>query len=92
MLPPYGEAPLELLVKGVTLENDDQAAFPDAPSERAVKHVEELMSARQEGYEAYVLFFHPRLLQHDFGNPYMIGRRTLTPGQNPSARLLMIVR
>lgn len=43
-------------VKGVTLENDDQAAFPDAPSERAVKHVEELMSARQDGYEAYVLF------------------------------------
>lgn len=43
-------------VKGVTLENDNQAAFPDAPSERAVKHVEELMLAREEGYEAYVLF------------------------------------
>lgn len=43
-------------VKGVTLENDNQAAFPDAPSERAVKHVEELISARQEGYEAYILF------------------------------------
>ena len=43
-------------VKGVTLENDNQAAFPDAPSERAVKHVEELMLAKQEGYEAYILF------------------------------------
>lgn len=43
-------------VKGVTLENDNQAAFPDAPSERAVKHVEELMLARQDGYEAYILF------------------------------------
>lgn len=43
-------------VKGVTLENDDRAAFPDAPSERAVKHVEELMLALEEGYEAYLLF------------------------------------
>jgi len=43
-------------VKGVTLEKDNQAAFPDAPSERAVKHVEELMLARQEGYEAWILF------------------------------------
>ena len=43
-------------VKGVTLESDGHAAFPDAPSERAVKHVEELMAARNEGYEAYILF------------------------------------
>lgn len=43
-------------VKGVTLESNGQAAFPDAPSERAVKHVEELMLARQEGYEAYIVF------------------------------------
>lgn len=43
-------------VKGVTLENDCLAAFPDAPSERAIKHVEELMAAKQEGYEAYILF------------------------------------
>ena len=43
-------------VKGVTLENDNIASFPDAPSERAVKHVEELIKARKEGYEAYILF------------------------------------
>lgn len=43
-------------VKGVTLERDGVVSFPDAPSERAVKHVEELIKARQEGYEAYVLF------------------------------------
>ena len=43
-------------VKGVTLENDGVAAFPDAPSERAVKHVEELIEAKQDGYEVYVLF------------------------------------
>lgn len=43
-------------VKGVTLENDNVAAFPDAPSERAVKHVEELIEARALGYEAYLIF------------------------------------
>ena len=43
-------------VKGVTLEEDGIAKFPDAPSERAVKHVEELISARKEGYEAVVCF------------------------------------
>lgn len=43
-------------VKGVTLENDNIVAFPDAPSERAIKHIEELIYARKKGYEAYVLF------------------------------------
>lgn len=43
-------------VKGVTLETDNIAAFPDAPSERAVKHVEELIEARAQGYEAYLVF------------------------------------
>ena len=43
-------------VKGVTLEEEGEARFPDAPSERAVKHVEELIRARQEGYGAIVLF------------------------------------
>lgn len=45
-----------LEVKGVTLEKDNIVSFPDAPSERAVKHVEELIRACKEGYEAYVLF------------------------------------
>ncbi len=43
-------------VKGVTLEEDGVVRFPDAPSERAVKHVEELKAAVEEGYEAYVFF------------------------------------
>ena len=43
-------------VKGVTLENDGVASFPDAPTERGVKHIEELMTAVSEGYEAYVFF------------------------------------
>lgn len=43
-------------VKGVTLEENGVVRFPDAPSERAVKHVEELAAAVAKGYEAYVMF------------------------------------
>ena len=35
-------------VKGVTLETDNIASFPDAPSDRAVKHVDELIKAKKE--------------------------------------------
>lgn len=51
-----GERKIFMEVKGVTLEEDNVVRFPDAPSERAVKHVEELIAAKQEGYEVYVLF------------------------------------
>ncbi|MBQ7226738.1 MAG: DNA/RNA nuclease SfsA [Clostridia bacterium] len=43
-------------VKGVTLEKDGVASFPDAPTERGVKHLRELTEAKNEGYDAYVLF------------------------------------
>ena len=43
-------------VKGVTLEENGVCRVPDAPSERAVKHLEELILAKQEGYETYVFF------------------------------------
>lgn len=43
-------------VKGVTLENNNIVSFPDAPSERAVKHLEDLKKAVSEGYDAYVIF------------------------------------
>lgn len=43
-------------VKGVTLENNGTAMFPDAPTIRGVKHINELIEAAKEGYEAYVLF------------------------------------
>ena len=43
-------------VKGVTLEDRGIVRFPDAPSERAVKHVEELVAAKRQGYRAFVLF------------------------------------
>ena len=43
-------------VKGVTLEENGVVRFPDAPSERAVKHVVELVQAYRDGYQVYVLF------------------------------------
>lgn len=43
-------------VKGVTLEEDGAVLFPDAPTQRGVKHLEELIRAREAGYEAAVCF------------------------------------
>lgn len=43
-------------VKGVTLEEDGHARFPDAPTERGVKHIRELALCRREGLEAYLCF------------------------------------
>lgn len=43
-------------VKGVTLEENGIAMFPDAPTERGVKHVRELTESVKEGYEACILF------------------------------------
>ena len=43
-------------VKGVTLEQDGDVLFPDAPTLRGVKHLEELIAARAEGYECWVCF------------------------------------
>lgn len=43
-------------VKGVTLEEDGVVRFPDAPSDRAVKHVEELIHAKKAGYQVYIIF------------------------------------
>ena len=43
-------------VKGVTLEENGIAKFPDAPTERGAKHLRELIKAKEEGYEAAALF------------------------------------
>ncbi len=51
-----GERNAFLEVKGVTLEENGVAMFPDAPTLRGVKHLNELCSCICEGYEAYVLF------------------------------------
>jgi len=43
-------------VKGVTLEEDGVAMFPDAPTERGVRHILELCRSLDEGYKAYIIF------------------------------------
>lgn len=43
-------------VKGVTLEENGVVLFPDAPTERGVKHLTELVDAIEDGYESYVFF------------------------------------
>lgn len=55
----YVESPVRkafIEVKGVTLEENNVARFPDAPTLRGVKHVEELIRCLEDGYEAYLLF------------------------------------
>ncbi len=51
-----GKRKIFVEVKGVTLEEEGVVLFPDAPTERGVKHLNELVSAVSEGYEAYVFF------------------------------------
>ncbi|MBQ7257928.1 MAG: DNA/RNA nuclease SfsA [Abditibacteriota bacterium] len=43
-------------VKGVTLERDGVMSFPDAPTERGTKHINELIQAHKVGYETYIVF------------------------------------
>ena len=45
-----------LEVKGCTLEKDGVGYFPDAPTERGVKHIRELIKAKSEGYNAALGF------------------------------------
>ena len=45
-----------LEVKGVTLEENGVASFPDAPTERGVKHIRELIKCKEAGFGAYILF------------------------------------
>ncbi len=55
-------------VKGVTLEEEGKVRFPDAPSERAIRHVEELIQAKREGYRA-ILFFVIQMKGVDYFTP-----------------------
>ena len=43
-------------VKGCTLEVDGTGYFPDAPTERGVKHIHELIKAKQKGYNTMLAF------------------------------------
>ena len=43
-------------VKGVTLEENGNCRFPDAPTERGLKHIKELTDCVNNGYSAYIIF------------------------------------
>ncbi len=45
-----------LEVKGVTLEDNGVVLFPDAPTERGIKHINELIDCKKNGYLAYIIF------------------------------------
>jgi sugar fermentation stimulation protein A len=51
-----GQRKIFVEVKGVTLEEDGVALFPDAPTLRGVKHLNELIVCIKDGYEAHVVF------------------------------------
>lgn len=51
-----GDRKIFIEVKGVTLEEEGIARFPDAPTERGIKHIQELIKCRKDGYEAYLIF------------------------------------
>jgi sugar fermentation stimulation protein A len=51
-----GEGKLFLEVKSVTLVQEGRALFPDAPTKRGVRHLRSLMQAKDEGYDAAIIF------------------------------------
>lgn len=51
-----GEQKYLMEVKGCTLEIDGIGYFPDAPTQRGIKHLRELKKAVQEGYRCYAAF------------------------------------
>jgi len=59
-------------VKGVTLEQDGVVMFPDAPTERGVKHINELCRCIDNGYKAYIFF----IIQMDNAKYFTPNRKT----------------
>ena len=59
-------------VKGVTLEENGVCRFPDAPTERGIKHLNELSECVKEGFKAYVFF----VVQMDCGVVFEPNRKT----------------
>ena len=51
-----GERKIFAEIKGVTLEENGVVMFPDAPTERGVKHIKELCECVKNGYEGYIFF------------------------------------
>lgn len=51
-----GDRKIFIEVKGVTLEENNVVLFPDAPTQRGVKHINELVQCINDGYEAQIVF------------------------------------
>lgn len=66
----YGGKKAFIEVKGVTLEKEGVMMFPDAPTERGVKHINELCECIKDGYEAYAVF----VIQADAGEYFTPNR------------------
>lgn len=85
--PRYGRGRLDLLlrspnggrvlveVKGVTLCRGGLALFPDAPTQRGARHMEELIRAVSEGFGAAVLFLVLRRCAERFSPNWELDRR-----------------
>ncbi|TYQ15132.1 UNVERIFIED_CONTAM: sugar fermentation stimulation protein A [Acetivibrio alkalicellulosi] len=43
-------------IKGVTLEKDGIAKFPDAPTQRGTKHIYEIINSSENGYQSFIFF------------------------------------
>lgn len=78
-------------VKGVTLVEGDLALFPDAPSLRATRHLEELITLKEEGFRTAVIF----VLQHPLGKRFRPNKandplfaRTLEKAQKKGVEIL----
>ena len=59
-------------VKGVTLEEDGTAMFPDAPTERGVRHINELIKSADMGYLPMIIF----VIQMDTVRVFKPNRKT----------------
>lgn len=87
----YGEKKAFLEVKGVTQAASGTARFPDAPTERGIRHLKELCRCLEYGYEAYVVFVIPRKgiwrMEPDWATHAAFGE-ALVEAQQSGVRLL----
>lgn len=78
-------------VKGVTLERDGVAFFPDAPTIRGVKHIHHLIQLKQQGFEAYLIFaiqFQPVLEMRPNDETHLAFGEALRLAQNEGVKIL----
>lgn len=65
-----GEQKCLMEIKGVNLVKDNTALFPDAPTKRGSKHIEELIDASKNGFKTYILF----LISLDYVSKFSVNK------------------